>query len=200
MYNSQCLEFRSTVMNRRRFLKIFGLGLVASVGARAAKARVCVANPAPFAPASLSATVATAQTNITDLQTNVGTRALQTDHAALAARVTAIETANARVTGSATPGTSVTINNQAIERSGRVVTVNMLVTFTAGRPTGSTIATLPVGFRPSQQLNTALLRGNNSSASSIAGILEVNTNGAIIFIGTGSRNSQVHTISFSFVQ
>ena len=44
MYNSQCLEFRSTVMNRRSFLKFFGIGLVASVATRAAKARVCERN------------------------------------------------------------------------------------------------------------------------------------------------------------
>jgi len=58
--------------------------ITALVFAAQAEARVCLRNPAPFAPATLSETV-------TALQTNVGTRALQTDHAALQATVTTLQ-------------------------------------------------------------------------------------------------------------
>jgi len=178
-------------MKRRDFFKIIGGAAVAMVGVRAAKARVCMRDPRPFAtPAEVST-----------VQTDVNTRATQTALNALVARVTAIETENARTTGTATAGPNVTINSQAIEKSGRVISVNIRTTLTSNLAVNGLLLTLPEGFRPSQNLYTILMRGQNTSADSANGIMQVNTDGRVVFVGDGRRQAQVfYTLSFAFVQ
>jgi len=126
---------------------------------------------------------------------------IRNDFAELQARLAVLEAANARTTGTATAGASVTIMAQTIERSGRVVTVNMRMNFTANRPDGSVIVTLPDGFRPSQQLIVPLMRGHDTG-DRVMGLATVHTDGRIVLTdNSGARiANNRHMLSFSFIQ
>jgi len=173
-------------MKRRDFLKFFGIGLAASVTARAANARVCLRNPSPFASQPEFAT-------------------LQSNHAALLARVAALEALNVRTVGTATAGTGVNILAQTLVRRGPVVTGSFRIRHTSFRPIGSTILTLPVGFRPPEAIiGIGLFLEQNSSTERIIGTMELGANGLMTFMGAAdanhSRANGNHIINFTFIQ
>jgi len=161
MYNLEC-RIKGAGMNRRSFLKVFGIGLVASLGTRAAQARVCIREPRPFAtPAEL---------------------------AALQTRIAALETANNRVVGTATAGPLFTMLRQAVQRNGSIVTVNILTRAESRFRENDVIVTLPVGFRPNMIIPIDLTRMNeatNSPSNSLIASAELRTNGQIICISNG---------------
>jgi len=164
-------------MKRRDFFRIIGGAALAVVGARVAKARVCVRDPLPYVTPS--------------------------DHAALLARVTAIEAANTRTTGVAIPGPSITIVEQAIERAGHVVTINIQLTSSATIANNALIVTLPVGFRPSQTIQAMMLHtqaGDTTASTAITTGIEIRTNGEIRNNGGHSRIVNRKRLNFAFVQ